>query len=246
MHHQKVHLLAALAAFVLGTTAAVATPGSASMNFGVFAQTSDGISATDSASDSWSGVPTGLSASASASAFSDDLHHGSVFGNGTASFAADGNSGTFTQNWGWAGVGVSELETNLAFSTGDWTYTFTSDVTGSFVLNYNVVGSGDTFGLQQIYLSDNFDSQSGVPGGTVFDPTASGTIVGSITAGQTYTVALANYGNVGAPGGFDQTGSAAGTFDWHIEGVRNVPDTGATAAFLGLAFAGLAFVRRRS
>lgn len=236
----------AFAAVLLGATIAFATPTSAEMNFGSSVTLGDNDPVSSSDSSSWLGVPTNLSVNATAVAFADDSHNGTAFGIGSSTFAADGNSGSVFLNWGWDGKGVNALNTNQL--SPNWSYTFTADFTGTFELSYDIVGSGATFGLQQITLGADTDTFSGPIGGDVYDPTASGLFTGGVTFGQTYTVTLSNFGNefISLPDTFDSKGSATGHFDWVIKSNGNpVPDSGSTAVLLGLALVGLACVRRR-
>jgi hypothetical protein len=165
---------------------------------------------TDSHSDgaSWSSVPGDLSFNTSASAIDGNGNAGFAFGKGNATWASDGNSGTINMTFGWSSSGPSGarlLETTLVPGFNgvegplNWTYTFTADASGSFVMNYKIVGNGSfLFGLKGFDLLSDLDSVSNPPksDGHDFDPTSSGTFVGGVTEGKTYTVSLENRGNI--------------------------------------------------
>jgi hypothetical protein len=130
---------------------------------------------------------------------------------------ASADAGTFGVAWGWqvvsAGSGLlTQVNTNVA--TADWLYSFTATGNGTFSGNYRIVGQGNTFGLQPLYGTG--DLPFGPYGGTVPDPTGSGTFSVGLVNGQTYTMRFYNFGNLGNNSGFDADGSASATVDWKI------------------------------
>ncbi len=236
---------------ILGSTlaaasTAMATPDSSSMSFGVSVTAVGGATGTDAHSDSWTGTPSVIQASANA--FSSDANgaQSQAFASGISSIAADGNSGIMNMTFGWYDVDASSSATNLSI-TPDWTYTFTSDVTGTFNLDFSVTGNGsDLFGLQGWYESDNFDTPLGSTNGSALDPTASGSLFGDVTQGQTYTVRLSNNGNIFSSGAYNATATAVGDFSFDITGTSNsVPDKGSTVLLVGLAAVALLGVGSR-
>jgi PEP-CTERM motif len=242
----KIAFAAALAAGSYLPITAIATPISASMDLTANVQAGSATN-TNNSNSSWGILLDPLSLDTSASI----LIVGSNFsitasGQGDASWGAGGNSGSvlFT-NYGWdialAGSGVSSTGANLNTGGPDWTYTFKADTDGTFVMNYDVSGTGNLFGLQGWNIA-----WSGLGGGLDLvdanDPTANGIFSRPLVAGQTYTVALHNGANVSSGDGIDLVGSMNGTFEWNIQ--QSVPEPG-TLALLGLGLVGLAVSRQR-
>lgn len=178
-----------LVTLLASAATAFATPIDASMNFSV--SLGDPVVSNNFDLVSWSVTPVGLSVAASASLVSSN-----VYGNGSATWAADGNSGTIQMNFGWdLDGGVKAANTNLAPS--NWVYNFTADANGNFVMNYAIGGSGhDLFGLWGFDLFHILDNGVGGPVTDANDPSSSGQFVGAVTAGQNYFVSLYNNGNI--------------------------------------------------
>ncbi len=234
-------LALSLATLLAGAVTAVAIPQDGSLSFGVTATGQNGIPVTDNESTSWTGAPAALSLDASATAVNVDHPSSRSYEHGTATWAADGNSGTVTLAYGWDANDARMVATNGAT---DWSYTFTADATGIFSLNYVVVGEGDLFGLWGWNLSNNFDLGFGAPVTDADDPTTSGLFHGDVTAGNTYTVSLANNGNIGGDD-FTVASEAFGSFQWLITPTESrVPDCSSTLLLMGLALSGLAGLRR--
>jgi hypothetical protein len=157
------------------------------------------------------------------------------------------DSGTFSINWGWdvyAPNLSAKAESNQV--PANWFYTFVASGNGLFSVSGNVVGTGNTFGLQPIYFGDD---GGGSIGGDVFDPTGSGVLVFALLSGQTYTFSASNNGNISGPLGLIASGSATSDFAWNIE-YNNVSAIPVPAAFpllaSGLVGLGAIGARRRS
>jgi hypothetical protein len=261
-------LLAAAALFA-GVASTQAQPTSGSFGFEVFGTTvtadnPGGLSATDTSLQNWLTTPATLTANAAANTGVDDNgFDASVYANGTATWAPDGDSGTVQMNWGWSTSGASRVNDNSTAvdqydAIDNWTYTFTADVTGQFIMDYSVTAneSEDTFGLQGIAIDlDNFDSSSNPPQLNPIDPTESGVFVGDVTEGQSYTVSLNEQGNVSSENADNQlvnnlyrVADASASVEWSIVGSppqASVPDGGEAICLLGGALAGLAGLRRK-
>jgi hypothetical protein len=236
-------------AIVLGSTlvaasAALAAPVSNSLSYGVSITTIDGFSNSETNGASWVGTPSVIQAATDVSAFDDAGNQNEVFASGISAVAADGNSGIFNINYGWYAIDAASVYTNLAGP--DWSYTFVADQTGQFTLNYGVVANGSNFfGLQGFSVSDNFANTTGYPVENAFDPDTSGTLVGDITQGQSYTISVQNDGNVYG-GTIDATSDVEGTFSFNITGSGNsVPDQGSTLLLAVISTAALICVERR-
>ncbi len=237
------HLSLGFAVTLAAASSTFAVPQSASMSFDVSVTAIGGSVAGDSQTTSWLGTPAGLSLSASATANDPAGAPNTAFADGSATWAADGNSGTVNLAWGWNVVDATEATTNGAV---DWRYVFQADVTGWFEMSYAITGSGNTFGLNGVLLTDNFDSSVGAPVTNGFDPTTSGVFFGGVTAGNIYTVELSNWGNFGSTS-YSANTLANGVFTWTIHGgTPAVPDASSTVVLIGVAFAGLCWVRRRT
>ncbi len=228
-------------AFVLtAATSALAGPISGTVASGVYAASVGGDSASDHQSANWSVLPTSLSANASATSHDAAGIPTTVFSNGSATWALDGQSGTFDLTWGWNAVNATAMDTRGV--ANNWSYTFQADATGWFAMSYDVVASGDPFGLWGLAASQNFDSVSGVlPPTNPFDPTASGVFLGGVTAGQVYTISLMNNGNMGGDS-MTMDGSATGHYAWSI---RSAPDACSTLLLLGSGLAVVLGLRRK-
>jgi hypothetical protein len=231
-----------LATALIAAPSVFAQPESGSLNFNPNVTGFGGTFSNDLESTSWNFVPANLNLSALASSPDGAGSPNTAFQNGSASWAADGNSGAVSLSIGWNLSGASSANTNVAT---DWDYSFIATVTGNFEMSYDVTASGNAFGLQGWGISDNFDSEVGGPVLNAIDPSTSGLFVGGVTAGESYNVSLANNGNVSSQGSISLTGSADGNFQWSIVPSSNVPDGGATLAMLGSALTGLAMLRRR-
>ncbi len=215
---------------------------------------------TDTSSQLQNAAINALSASVSAYSTSNGPAEGAsllVVGSGSAAWAS-GSAGavTFT-NMGWTGVRAGG-QAYLFNSTG-WTYSFTSNVTGNFVIDYSVSAAGTStttplplFGLNGFYVfagsgltpPDNTTLTTGL--NTV------GEFVIPIVSGSTYTVQIHPEANIA--GGIGTTDARMdGTFDFGIQGgeigIQSVvPEPSSFTIVLlvcALAVPALAFRRRR-
>ena len=245
MHTKSKFLLLTFATLFAGAIASLATPISGSLSFGVTATAHNQAAASDSNADSWSGSPGALAVGSYAMS-GIPSNSAMAYAGGNATWAPDGNSGNMTINFGWDGTGADSFYTNNPYT--NWTYSFTADANGNFVMNYDISAYGSNlFGLQGFFLypANDLNSGTGAPILNVSNPTQSGTFVGGVTAGQTYTVYLANNGNISGSN-MTISGNVHGVFDWSITSdTSSVPDTSATVALLGASFLGLAALRRR-
>jgi hypothetical protein len=227
---------------ILSTSAAWAavTGLSGALNLTAHANVTGGSAVTSSSSDTWVDVPRELAIDATASA-TDGITTNTASGSAVATWAsADAGSVTFT-DYGWKRNGAGE--TDLTGPLPDWTYTFVSDQSGLFLVDYDVIGSGFKGGLFGWDLE--LTGSPGLPvAGRVTDPTASGSFVGTVVAGHTYTATLTGRANIGTFLAADLAGSMDGEFDWKIV-TAPVPEP----ANWGLMIAGIVaigFARRAS
>lgn len=199
------------------------TPINSSLSLTAQSQVGFSDTVTDTSSESQNATINALSASVSA--YSTYPGNGSsllVEGSGSASWAS-GSAGeiTFT-DMGWTGVRAGG-HAYLFNSTG-WTYTFTSNVTGDFEIDYAVSASGTStttplplFGLIGFYVyagagltaPDNTNMETGLnTGGEFLIP---------IVPGGTYTVQVIPNANLA--GGIGSTDAHMnGTFDFGVQG----------------------------
>lgn len=117
-----------------------------------------------------------------------------------------------------------------------WSYTFTAATNGSFTMNYDVRGTGDTFGLLGAII------QWSGPGGNLdltnsYNPAANGIFNRNLTAGTTYTVGLYNMGNVfTSPLPNTTTGSMDADFNWSVGAVPEPSTLAALGTLMVLGF----------
>ena len=195
-------------------------------------------------------APSSVTISTAAKATASDAGAtNSTFANVSATWASV-NAGDLTMSWGWdvaaGGYGSSTIaETNLSYPI-NWQYTFLASGNGVFSGTYSVVGTGDKFGLQPLYTTNDFTA--GTLGGTVFDPTGSGTFSIALIAGHTYKMSLAEFGNLSNSVGFVAKGSADALVDWKITYAGGgVPEPASWALMItGFGLMGATLRRRRS
>ncbi len=130
-------------------------------------------------------------------------------------------------NVGWSdssGTGNANLNSN----TG-WIYTFTSNVTGSFVIDYTVTAQGTSSTLSNpLYGLNGFVLYEGAGLAPPANPTfvtglnTSGTVSLALTFGQTYTVEIQNEANISGVIG-DTKAHMNGTFIFGVQ-TESVPE----------------------
>lgn len=167
------------------------------------------------------------------------------------------DAGQIRLDWGWtwraAGIDIGSASTNTnvaPLAAGfplNWWYRFTATADGWFFGDYDVLGSGDTFGLQGLYLVSEGSSLFEVLGGDVIDPTGNGTFSVPLVAGQTYEFRLFNFGNLSYANvaGLDIDAAATATVNWGIRYESQVVPLPGTAALLALGL-GVAGLSRRT
>jgi hypothetical protein len=177
---------------------------------------------TDTASESQGLTINPLTVAVSAQSiyngYNEDLK---ATANGSATWtSASVGTVTFT-NVGWSDT-VGDGNVNLDTNTG-WIYTFRSNVTGSFVINYDVTAHGTSstttnplFGLNGFYLYEG--AGLAPPQNATFQTglNTSGAVSLAITSGQTYTVQIQNFANLSGGIG-DTENSMDGTFDFDVQ-----------------------------
>jgi hypothetical protein len=196
-----------------------------------------------------------------ASALATDPSNQSVLATGAGSATwIDASFGlvTFT-NVGWTSVNASG-SADLSRAAG-WNYSFISNVTGSFVVDYKVTAQGTSsdnpplFGLNgfSIYRGQGQSSQ-----GSLFDTTgtnAIGTVTMAIAPGGSYWVRIQDSANIfGGLGTSSALMTGAFVFSVQtdsggtgaIAGLRSVPEPSSwVTMMIGLGLAGTATARRR-
>jgi hypothetical protein len=144
------------------------------------------------------------------------------------------NQGTVTlvdTGWTIATPYGFSVKTNSAYIPEDaWTYTFQAEQDGWFIMDYDVGGTGYLFGLNGVRLHWT-GIGSGLDLVNAFDPTASGSFMRELTAGDTYTIGIASNGNL-LGGRGDYEAALNGRFDWRITD-KSVPGPAALIPFVG-------------
>lgn len=229
-------ILAALALLLSGVGQATAGPVSSSLSLQADSNAGAGT-VTDTDSQSQGATINTLSASVLALAVNGNASV-QTSATGLATWTNPNVGQVVLSDVGWTAVNVG---VGSAFLTSglDYSYTFTADATGTFLLNYDITATGsDTFGLNGF----NYDFSGN---GAFFVVGTSGTITESVIAGNTYTLTLRNQANISGGLG-TRDALMTGVFDFAAP--AGVPEP-ASIALLGagaLGLAGYSWRKRRS
>ena len=245
--------LAAGVAILTSVPAYAATSISGSMNLTAFSSIAGGtvLNKTDHASDSYVGatVPMGVFALAT---INDGVTGGMITVKGQAQSSGTANAGTVHfQDYGWSFNAPNRADAgqsaNLNNHSGgpDWSYTFKADGNGTLSMTYDsfvVLDNGVVFGLQGWDIG-----WSGTGGGLLLasatNPTANGTFIRGIIAGQTYTLSLSNNTNINTGGNLSGGAAMSGNFNYTIAETA-VPEA-ATWTLMIAGFLGVGVAMRR-
>ena len=191
--------------------------------------------AVDSHTDSLGAVaPTAVSLNTSAKASVKDAGATSSSFTDMSATWASADSGAIRLSWGWnidtiGYSGMFGVHTNQSYPA-NWQYTFTASGNGTFGGTYDIASTGYAFGLNALYTNNYWTS--GILGGSIFDPAGSGAFSVTLIAGHTYTMSIANYGNLGGGGGLVVDSRADSTIEWHID-YAAAPEPASWAMMLG-------------
>lgn len=233
----RIHCLVAIAAATI-TQSYAQTPVSSTFQLGVYAdanQTNGGYQ-QDYLIQSQTGTLNPYSGSLAVTDH-DPLHSGRslTVRSSAAATWTDAAHGTVQ----WRGMGwdhntnaQSASKLNGFVVNGPvWSYTFVADANSTFSMTYDVRGSRLTFGLLGATIE-----WSGTEGGldltNPYTPVAAGLFTRTMTAGETYTVGLANMGNIFTS--LDPrvgSGTLDADFNWSI---GPVPEPSSFVALSGL------------
>lgn len=194
---QRVALAAAgLGAILVAAPAQALTPlsGQIQIEAQSIHRTGDGPLVYDAVSDqqSWTGTPTLLGPMHVFENFEEHMILTQISTHTAADWSADGLSGTYGFTYGWvvqqgpgtlAGVTLDSLGPN-------WSYTFVADRDGSFHMDYALKPVFETFGLVTYDILSNGQVVAALNG------LGSGQVDVALTAGDTYTFAIANHDNL--------------------------------------------------
>lgn len=218
-------LIAAL--FSSGSVQAqLVTPISGAMWLEALASTS-GVTDSDISSDSWTGIPAGLTVSARAEALSG-VFYARAYGSATAQWQSAEMGNIVFSDYGWdfqaEGNTISEVTLCGKWCSGppDWTYTFTANADGGFRMTYDVVGQGDPSlnGWAASWSGGGCCDVALIGSDGVH---STGTFAHPVSAGQTYTYSLGNFANRYLLGTSARRASMSGVFSWIIT-TQGVPE----------------------
>ncbi|MCE9557431.1 MAG: PEP-CTERM sorting domain-containing protein [Armatimonadetes bacterium] len=166
----------------------------------------------------------------------------------SASWLNAGQGSVQWRNMGWVQNTATQTsaELNQFFAQGPvWGYTFAATSDGLFSMAYDVRATGRTFGLLGVSIQWSGDG-GGIDLQNAFTPTVSGTFTRALTAGNTYTIGLANTGNIFTSSDPQNTfGRMDADFNWHINAVPE-PSTVVGLVFAGVVLAARIFRFRRA
>ena len=183
---------------------------------------------TDSASEAQGSSLHSMSISVAANSIAGLNDYLQVTGNGSATWNSASSGVVSFTNLGWKSKNADGTA-DLSRNTG-WVYTFVSNVTGSFNINYSVTAQSSSLnqyplaGLNGFFLYEGAGSSppttvtdqisvNATPGGTSFS--TSGATSLALTAGKTYTVEIQNFANLA--GNIGTTNAHMnGTFDFSV------------------------------
>ena len=168
---------------------------------------------------------------------------------GSATWATPSTGQVTFTNVGWSDT-IGNGNANLSGNTG-WVYSFVSDVTGSFVINYSVAAQGTSattsnplFGLNGFYVFEGPGLLA--PQNATFETglNTSGSASLAIAAGQTYTVQINDEANISA--GIGTTNSHMdGTFDFGVQNISAPEPSSALTVLVVSALVGVTTLMKR-
>jgi hypothetical protein len=205
-------------------------------SFALTAEAQAGYAPVDTDTDSQSQGSTINTLSVAVSAYSSYLFSPFetsvlVTGNGSSMWTTPSQGQVTFTDIGWTTAHANGLA-NLSSNTG-WTYTFTSNVTGSFVIDYNVTAQGTSSigppifsGLNGFYIYEGLGSTP--PGNATLETglNTSGEVALPITAGNIYTVEIQPFANIQLGIGTRDV-YTGGTFDFGVQSqhiLQTVPE----------------------
>lgn len=229
-----------------GSLASAQTPVSSSFNLGVIADANQGEagSAQDAYASSQGATLDPYAASVSATNTATNGAFVTTHSSATATWASAGQGRIELRDFGWTvSAGATNFMAVLENPTNRvWRYTFGATAPGTFRLDYDVRGYGNTFGLGGISIAWS-GPEGGISAYDASDPTASGSMVRNLAAGEEYTVWLYAGGGLYGDSGPTIQGRYDADLDWKV--TNAVPEP-SSLAVVGLgALGALRRLRRR-